>query len=533
MATFEKRRLTPVSFLQTFVTQSVRVAAGQPGPGPASAASHIEHLGLAASACLEETCRDEMGIEGAITADQYADMIVHIKNQIGGNFSRASGGGGVIRVINTRCPFGEAVKEAPELCRMTSSVFGGIAARNFGYARVELRRRIAQHDPVCEVCVYTDPRVGADRAGDEYRSADGVIAATSATGDLMARVEERMRKAWCHAASKERRPRGAAHLIVAASDAMRDALERVERVAETQATVLVTGETGVGKEVIARAVHALSGRWDRPFVAVNCGAIPESLIESLLFGHERGAFSGACEVHHGYFERAERGTLFLDEVDSLPLLAQPRLLRVLQEGEFERVGGRQVLKADVRIVAACSRDLEQLAQSGEFRRDLFYRLNVVPIHVPPLRTQKEAIPALVEHFLALLAERYGGRRKVLSERAWQQVLGYPWPGNVRELENALERAFLLAPRDVIEDVGVEHDADGEADNSLGRLRRMKRSAAMEVEERLIREALERNLGNVSAVARTMEISRRAVHQKLKTHGIDPAPYRWRRPSRRT
>lgn len=531
MTAFENRKLTPVSFLQTFVTQSVRIAA-QLGGSAGTEGAHIQHLGIAASSCLEEACRRQLGIQGPIDRERYAEMIVQIKNQIGGNFSRATSEPGVVRVINTRCPFGDAVKEAPELCRMTSSVFGGIAARNFGYAKVELRKRIANHDRICEVCVYTDAEQAAEHPGDEYRSEGDAIASKSASADLVVRVGERMHKAWCHAARKERRPLGAGHLIVAASDAMRAALQRVEVVGPTPATVLVSGETGVGKEVIARAVHALSDRWDRPFVAVNCGAIPEALIESLLFGHERGAFTGAYEVHHGFFERAEHGTLFLDEIDSLPLLAQPRLLRVLQDGEFERVGGRQTLKADVRIVAACNRDLEQLAQSGGFRRDLFYRLNVVPIQIPPLRAQREAIPALVEHFLDQLAERYGGCRKVLSERAWAQMIGHSWPGNVRELENVLERAFLFAPGGVIDDIGLEEAGGAEPKvAAAGGLRQLKRSAALEVEERLIREALERLSGNVSAVARLMEITPRAVHQKLKLHGIDPMPYRARRAQR--
>jgi Nif-specific regulatory protein/two-component system response regulator AtoC len=524
MNEFEKRKITPISFLQTFVTQSVRIATDLGGVSAGGEGAHIEHLGLAASGCLEEICRCQMEVRGPINRDQYAGMILWIKNQIGGNFSRATSEPGVVRVINTRCPFGDSVKEAPELCRMTSSVFGGIAARNFGYAKVELRKRIANHDHICEVCVYTDPEQAENRPGDEYRSEGDAIASKSATTDIVVRVEEKMRKAWCRAARKERPPLSAQHLIVAASDVMREILQRVEVVAPTPATVLVTGETGVGKEVVARAVHALSDRWDRPFVAVNCGAISENLIESMLFGHERGAFTGAYEVHHGVFERAERGTLFLDEIDSLPFPAQPRLLRVLQDGEFERVGGQQMLRADVRIVAACNRDIEKLTATGEFRRDLFYRLNVVPIHIPPLRVQKEALPALVQHFLELLSEKYGGR-KVLSERALGQVTGHSWPGNVRELENVLERAFLFAPGRVIDDIGVDGAASGGPSEARRGLRQLKRSAALELEEQLIRDALRCLSGNVSAVARLMEITPRAVHQKLKIHGIDPVLYR--------
>ncbi len=525
MSELEKLRITPIPFLQTFVTQSVQIATHLSGVSASGKGAYIEHLGLAASSCLEEIYRHQMEIFSPIDRDLYAEMIVRIKNQIGGNFSRATSDAGVVRVINTRCPFGDAVKEAPELCGITSSVFGGIAARNFGYAKVELCKRIANHDRICEVCVYTDEEQAIDRPGDEYRSKGDVITSKSATTDIVVRVEKHMRKAWCRAARKERPPFSAQHLIVVASNAMREILQRIEIVAPTPATVLVTGETGVGKEVVARAVHALSDRWDRPFVVVNCGAIPENLIESMLFGHDRGAFTGAYEAHHGVFERADRGTLFLDEIDSLPALAQPRLLRVLQDGEFERVGGQQMLKADVRIIAACNHDIEKLTATGGFRRDLFYRLNVVPIHIPPLRVQKEALPALVQHFLELLSEKYGGRRKMLSERAWGQVIGHSWPGNVRELENVLERTFLFAQGAVIDDIGVDGAVSDDPGEARRGLRQLKRSAALELEEQLLHDALRSLSGNVSAVARLMKITPRAVHQKLNIHGIDPALYR--------
>ena len=312
---------------------------------------------------------------------------------------------------------------------------------------------------------------------------------------------------------------------------MRRALEAVEIVAPTTATVFISGETGVGKEIVARAVHALSPRCGREFVAVNAGAISENLVESALFGHEKGAFTGACDVHHGLFERAERGTLFLDEIDCLPLSAQAKLLRVLQEGEFERVGGHQTLRADVRIIAATNRNIEERVEAGEFRRDLYYRLNVVPICIPPIRERREDLNALVHHLLREIAEKYRQSRKVLGERAWNQVNAYSWPGNVRELENVLERSFLFSRGPIIESTRLNreetiNDSAGPVSGELN-LREMTKRAAMDTEKELIRAALERLSGNVSAVARNMGISPRAVHQKLRKHAIDPQEYRRR------
>ncbi len=523
-------QLSPIAFLQTFVAQSLR-AAGQLGCSACDEGlGYIEYVGLTAGPCFEDTCRQQMGLEGPIDLGQYAEIILSIKNQIGGNFSRASSESGMVRVVNTRCPFGEVVKEVPNLCRMTSSVFGGIAARNFGYAKVDLRRRIATGDGACDVCIYMDREKSCDLPGDEYHDEKGVIVSRSITSDLQVRVEEKMKKAWCltggdtDAGGGTRGPK-----VIAESKTMRQALEAVEIVAPTNATVLVSGETGVGKEIVARAVHALSSRCQREFVAVNCGAIPENLVESALFGHEKGAFTGAYDVHHGLFERAECGTLFLDEIDCLPVSAQAKLLRVLQEGEFERVGGRQTLRADVRVIAASNRNIEERLRTGEFRRDLYYRLNVVPIYIPPLRERRDDLNALVQHFLRQIAEKHGQSRKFLGERAWKQVMVYSWPGNVRELENVLERSFLFSRGPIIESMMLnnerltDREVNGIPDNLS--LRDITRRAAMQAEGQLIRSALESLSGNVSAVARHIGISPRAVHQKLKKHAIDPREFR--------
>ncbi|NIP74210.1 MAG: AAA domain-containing protein, partial [Gammaproteobacteria bacterium] len=305
---------------------------------------------------------------------------------------------------------------------MTASVFGGISARNFGYAKVELRKRIATNHDCCDVCIYIDPRAAANRPGDEYRCEGDTIVSSSDSAQVRARVEAKLREAWCPAPSENRgdQPRPPPS-IVAESAAMRAALEAVETVAPTRATVLVTGETGVGKELIARATHAMSPRAARDLLAVNCGAIPENLVESALFGHEKGAFTDAYNVHHGYFERANEGTLFLDEIDCLPIPAQARLLRVLQDGEFERVGGRHTMHTDVRIVAASNQELEEAVEQGQFRRDLYYRLNVVPIRLPPLRERIDDISPLVNHFLARLAEKYDTPLKALHDKAWASV----------------------------------------------------------------------------------------------------------------
>ncbi len=522
--------LTPLGFLQTFVAQSLRTA-GQMGCAECEGGvGYVESIGLTAGPCFERICRAQLGLDGDIDLDQYADIILRIKNQIGGNFARASSEPGTVRVVNSRCPFGDVVKEAPELCRMTSSVFGGIAARNFGYAKVELRRRIALGHSHCEVCVHTDPSVVQDQPGDEYRIEAGRLVSRPAAAMHSVHVEAGLEQNWC--AAGEGRPAAVDRpKVVAESAAMRQALEAVELVAPTAATVLISGETGVGKEVIARAVHALSGRGRAEFVAVNCGAIPEDLVESALFGHEKGAFTGAYDVHHGLFERAERGTLFLDEIDSLPLSAQAKLLRVLQEGDFERVGGRQTMHADVRIIAASNRRIEDCVAGGVFRTDLYYRLNVVPIAIPPLRERRDDLNALAQLFLRRIAARYDGRRKVLGERAWKQMMGHAWPGNVRELENVLERAYLFARGPVIESLGLGPEpaqTDGEDRTPAGpSLRDLTRQAALQAEAQLIRSALSDQRGNVSAVARQMGLSARAVHQKLKRHAIDPRPYRVR------
>lgn len=271
-------RLNPLNFLQTFVVQSLE--SNDKNGEKTSPLGRIEQLGLNAASCFEAAYREERVLEGALDHAQYADMIVEIKNQIGGGFSRASSEPGMVRVINSRCPFGEAVRHAPELCQMTSSVFGGIAARNFGYAKVILDKRIAVGDGMCEARIYIDPEQAAQHLGDEYHHKGEVIVGKSAYAEVGVRIEKRMSKVWCNTPSRKPGSTDSPGLV-ARSRGMSKALEVVEVVAPTTASVLITGETGVGKEVIARAIHAMSERWNNKFVAVNCGAIPENLVESV------------------------------------------------------------------------------------------------------------------------------------------------------------------------------------------------------------------------------------------------------------
>jgi formate hydrogenlyase transcriptional activator len=237
--------------------------------------------------------------------------------------------------------------------------------------------------------------------------------------------------------------------IVGRSAALQRALREVEVVAPTDSGVLILGETGTGKELVARAIHNLSARKDRPFIKLNCAAIPSGLLESELFGHERGAFTGAIMRKAGRFEAADKGTLFLDEVGDIPLELQPKLLRVLQEHEFERLGCTRTQQVDVRVVAATHRDLKQMVQNGEFRSDLYYRLHVFPLSVPPLRERREDIPILVCHFVNEYARRMNRHIETISPQAMESLMSYSWPGNVRELQNFIERSVILSAGSVL------------------------------------------------------------------------------------
>jgi formate hydrogenlyase transcriptional activator len=237
--------------------------------------------------------------------------------------------------------------------------------------------------------------------------------------------------------------------IIGNSAALESVLEQVEQVAPTDSTVLIQGETGTGKELVARAIHNLSARCGRPFIKLNCAAIPFDLLESELFGHERGAFTGAIAQKIGRFELADKGTLFLDEVGDIPPALQPKLLRVLQEQEFERLGSTRTHRVDVRLVAATNRNLVDMVKRSQFRNDLYYRLNVFPIPLPPLRARREDIPALVEHFIEIYARRMDKQIEHIPQETMSALIAYQWPGNIRELQNFIERSVILTPGNIL------------------------------------------------------------------------------------
>jgi two-component system response regulator AtoC len=307
--------------------------------------------------------------------------------------------------------------------------------------------------------------------------------------------------------------------LVAESGAMRQALALVARVAEHSTTVLITGESGTGKEVIARAIHRASSRAGKVFVGINCAAIPEALLESELFGHVRGAFTGASADKTGLFEHANGGTLLLDEIGELPVGLQAKLLRVLQEGEIRRVGDQKTRKVDVRVLAATARDLEAEVAAGRFREDLFYRVNVVAIELPPLRERHEDIAPLAQHFTGRLAQRLG-RPLSLSEAALGWLENQEWPGNVRQLENAVERAAVLTEKDVLD------RGDFDAVPAASKDQRTSGSAAtlkdaVEIAERAaITEALKAADGNRRSAAERLGVSLRTLFYKIDRYGID-------------
>jgi two-component system response regulator AtoC len=310
--------------------------------------------------------------------------------------------------------------------------------------------------------------------------------------------------------------------MIGKSEAMRKLFKMIQRAAEVSTTILIQGESGTGKELIARALHRRSPRAQKAFVAINCGAIPEALLESELFGHKRGAFTDASSDKVGLFEAAHEGTLFLDEVGELPLGLQVKLLRVLQEGVIRRIGETRDRKVDVRVVAATVRDLEAEVKEGHFREDLFYRLHVLMMTVPPLRDRKEDIAILVDHIVAKYNVRLGTSVRGIDEAARKLLLAYHWPGNVRELENLLERAMVLAESEVI---GVEDLPDRVRRKEDARLFALSedelsiKKTARHIEETLIRRALEKTGGNRTAAARLLEISHRALLYKIKDYAI--------------
>ncbi len=307
--------------------------------------------------------------------------------------------------------------------------------------------------------------------------------------------------------------------IISVSGGMRRILDTVRQVAATEATVLIRGETGTGKELVAQALHRLSRRAEAPFVAVNCAALPETLIESELFGHERGAFTGAHKQLVGRFERAHHGTICLDEIGDVPLPAQVKLLRVLQEGTFERLGGTEPMQVDVRVIAATHRDLERMVEEGRFRKDLFYRLDVIPLQLPPLRQRPDDIWPLCEHYLAHFQAKMGKRGISLSPRKRAALEAHAWPGNVRELINAIERIVALTPSDTMDDSELADVSPflvgGAAKEPQGPLRPLLDA----YEKSIVTRVLARHGGNRTHAARELGLSRQALSQKIGKLGL--------------
>jgi two-component system response regulator HydG len=303
--------------------------------------------------------------------------------------------------------------------------------------------------------------------------------------------------------------------IVGRSAVLRELLDRVMRVAATDATVLISGESGTGKELVARALHAASRRAEKPFVPVNCAAITETLLESELFGHARGAFTGAIRARRGLFEEASGGTLFIDEIGETAQGSQAKLLRAIQEGEIRRVGESLPVKVDVRVVAATNQNLKQAVAEKRFRDDLYYRLNVVPLRIPPLRERREDVPVLAQHFLELHAARTG-ERKTLTAAALQKLMQYPWPGNVRELENMIAQAAALAPQAELSDADIRFEgappAPGAGVQTLA-------EAVEAAERRAIEAALARTGAELGRVARELGVSTTTLWRKMKRLGL--------------
>ncbi|MBI1368788.1 MAG: GAF domain-containing protein [Planctomycetes bacterium] len=422
---------------------------------------------------------------------------------------------------------GQCVKAGRAMCvddvRQNRHFFAGIDAKTQMRTRSILAAPLIHQDQVLGVVEVLNP---IDRPKFTQRDLEllevfaNLVSAAAANAQAYAKVSKQNKG---HVESRR------AEQTIGRSAAVRQVIEMCRKVALSSATVLLYGETGTGKELAARSVHEFSARRDKPFIAINCAALPESLLESELFGHEKGAFTGAAGQKLGRFELADGGTLFLDEIGELSPAIQVKLLRVLQEREFVRVGGTQTITCDVRIIAATNRDLRQEMQADRFREDLYYRLNVFPITLPPLRDRIEDLPLLVEHFVRQIAPSLGVQAMSVDDDAMMALMQYPWPGNIRELRNVIERCTLLAsgqgaitlsviPREIVE--GAATDA-GESASSDGRPSPAGSKLA-DHERALIAKALYEADWNQSAAARKLGISRDHLRYRIKKYNLSPS-----------
>ena len=342
---------------------------------------------------------------------------------------------------------------------------------------------------------------------------------------LLLTIENALKLTRLEQENQELRSRVGANEIIWRGEAMRRVMAQIERVAPTESRVCILGETGTGKELVARTLHEHSQRRSSPFITLNCAAVPAELIESELFGHEKGAFTGAAAQHIGKFEQAHRGTLFLDEIGDMPLAMQAKLLRVLEQNEVERVGGSKALPVDVRVVVATHRDLPQLAEQGAFRQDLFHRVFVFPLALPPLRARREDIPPLVEHFAARVAGQNGWKPMDITPDAMARLQQYAWPGNIRELRNVVERAMLLATENEVNVVTVElalphgttvaQPVTAEGGSGAGLADRVE-----EFERQAILAELKRQNNHITNTARVLGLERSHLYKKCQQLGID-------------
>src|SRR6266404_5152200 len=399
-----------------------------------------------------------------------------------------------------------------------------------------LRKVVARHPDVPVIVVTAHGRI--DSAVEAMKAgAFDFLAKPFDHGELKAIIAKAARQSDYNQRNvvPEERQEGAARRyteIIGRGRQMQELQQVIAKVADAPSTVLIQGESGTGKELVATALHETSSRRDRPFIKINCAAIPRELVEAELFGFEKGAFTGAVQSKPGRFELADGGTLFLDEIGEIPLEMQVKLLRAIQESEFERVGGVKTTRVEVRLIAATSRDLTREIAAGRFREDLYYRLNVVPVQLPPLRERREDIPLLVEHFV----QKYNARLKKNVERLEDDALaalsGYSWPGNIRELENVLERTILFAERPVIRAAdlppslrnrpSMPDDAPPSASglpSAPGPLKEIVKEQVQAIERDLIVRGLEVTNGNVTRTAKLLKISRKSLQMKMKEFGL--------------